>query len=121
MNDSVYFYKISNSTIVCTDKPFGVSKAPINGVACATRSNDNVTFGLLVLCDPVTKETVTPEFLAELGLREQQALAGFRLSDNPVLDRKTGAETGMFWVTTDTSAVAPKPPAPAQPEAPETK
>ncbi len=111
MNNTVYFYKLSNSTIVCTDKPFGVVKHNINGTECATRSNDNVTFGLLVLCDPATKETVTPKFLAELGLQEQQSLPGYRLSDNPVLDRKTGAETGMFWVTADAAPAQPAPPA----------
>lgn len=104
INTMIYFHKVTRNTIVCTSEPFGATKGELNGVATATRNVGDVTFGLLCLVDDAGNTQVlnhrgsNPEGV-DYKLKDKQPLAGFEMSNQPVLDRETKEPTGMFWVT----------------------
>jgi hypothetical protein len=94
MKKNVFFHKINNNTIVVKSQPLTSRKAKVNGIEVQAREQAQVTFGILVLQD-AEGNTLNP---ATLGLKPNQELPGFRLSESPVLDMETGEATGLFWV-----------------------
>jgi len=97
---AVYFYQVSESgTIVCTNNPMKLIKSKINGKDVLSRTQSELSFGLLCLVDvdPETGEQTTAHG-SELGLKRGDAIPNFRFSSNPVIDRDSGEETGMYWI-----------------------
>ena len=92
----VLFHKVADdsNTIIVKTAAIERLKRTINGKTVTVRTQGNAQFGLLVIMDEVTGETVDPR---SLGLKPNQVLQGIRLSDSPVLDQETGEETGLFW------------------------
>lgn len=91
---NVFFHKIVNNTIIVKSEPLSSNKKELNGQSVNTRQQGNITFGLLCLMDDNGK-TIDP---STLGLKKDQELKGFKLTDNPVMDMDDPTvETGMFW------------------------
>ena len=92
----VLFHKVaedSNTIIVKTAAIDKVTRT-FNGKTATVRTQGNAKFGLLVIMDEETGETVDPR---SYGFKPNQVLEGIRLSDSPVLDQESGEETGLFW------------------------
>ena len=83
-----------SNTIVCVDAKIAKTKRTINGVDVWSRSQAKRTFGLLCLVDE-QGNILDPR---ELKLSPGDEIPGFEMSDNPVLDRESKEETGLFWV-----------------------
>tara|TARA_R100000231_G_scaffold76225_1_gene59355 strand:- start:81 stop:419 length:339 start_codon:yes stop_codon:yes gene_type:complete len=90
------------ATIICSDQPIQQKQAKLAGLSVATQAQSNVTFGVLSLRDPKTGSVIGADhptikhIQAELNSGDE--MPGFRLSSNPVINRDTGEETGLFWV-----------------------
>jgi len=108
MSNSVYFRKFSinentNSvTIIASDIPLVQKQTTLAGKAVATRTQTNITFGVLSLIDPETNQVMKADHpvIAELQgkLNRGDEMKGFKLSDNPVVNLTTGEPSGMFWI-----------------------
>ncbi len=91
---NVFFHKIVNNTIIVKSAPLSSNKKELNGQTVNTRQQGAVTFGLLCLMDDNGK-AIDP---STLGLKKDQELKGFRLTDQPVMDMDDPTvETGMYW------------------------
>jgi hypothetical protein len=91
---NVFFHKIVNNTIIVKSAPLSSNKKELNGQSVNTRQQGAVTFGLLCLMDDNGK-AIDP---STLGLKKDQELKGFHLTDNPVMDMDDPeVETGMYW------------------------
>ncbi len=91
---NVFFHKIVNNTIIVKSAPLSSNKKELNGQSVNTRQQGDITFGLLCLMDDNGK-TIDP---STLGLKKDQELKGFQLTDNPVMDMDDPTvETGMYW------------------------
>tara|TARA_R100001443_G_scaffold117128_2_gene140064 strand:- start:10 stop:348 length:339 start_codon:yes stop_codon:yes gene_type:complete len=90
------------ATIICSDQPIQQTQAKLAGLSVATQAQSNVTFGVLSLRDPETGSVMgaTHPTIKQLQakLNSGDEMPGFRLSSNPVINRDTGEETGLFWV-----------------------
>ena len=94
MQNSVYFHKIVNNTIIVKSAPLSTNKKKIGDTVVLTRQQGQVTFGLLCIMDANGK-TIDP---STLGLKKDQELPGFHLTDQPVMDMDDpSVETGMYW------------------------
>ena len=104
----VYFRKVNinkgtnSATLICTDQPIEKKHAKLAGIPVATRSQTNVTFGVLSLNDPETGDTMNADHptITELqkSLNVGDAMPGFRLSTNAVMAMKTKDPTTLMWV-----------------------
>lgn len=94
--EDVLFHKVADdsNTIIVKTAAIEKVKRTFNGKTVTVRTQGNAQFGLLVIMDESTGETVDPR---SLGLKPNQVLEGIRLSDSPVLDQETGEETGLKW------------------------
>jgi hypothetical protein len=91
---NVFFHKIVNNTIIVKSAPLSSNKKELNGQSVNTRQQGAVTFGLLCLMDDNGK-AIDP---STLGLKKDQELKGFNLTDQPVMDMDDPTvETGMYW------------------------
>lgn len=92
----VLFHKVADdsNTIIVKTASIDKVKRTFNGKTATVRTQGNAQFGLLVIMDEATGETVDPR---TYGFKPNQALEGIRLSDSPVLDQETGEETGLMW------------------------
>ena len=104
INTMIYFHKVTRNTIVCTSEPFGATKGELNGVEASTRNVGEVIFGLLCIVDDdgstkVLNHRGSNKDGFDYKLEDQQELPGYKMSDQPVLDKVTKEPTGMFWVT----------------------
>jgi hypothetical protein len=105
---SVFFRKLrvndstGTATIIVTDKPISSKVGTLAGMKVGTRTQGNVTFGVLSLIDPKTNQVMRgshPTIKAlQSKLNAGDEMPGFQLSDNPVVDLKTGEETNLRWV-----------------------
>ena len=105
---SVFFRKLrvndstGTATIIVTDKPISSKVGTLEGMKVGTRTQGNVTFGVLSLIDPKTNQVMRgshPTIKAlQSKLNAGDEMPGFQLSDNPVVDLKTGEETNLRWV-----------------------
>ena len=108
MSNSVFFRRVrinqetGTATLICSDSPITQTKAKLAGLNVATQAQSNVTFGVLSLRDPETGKVMGanhPTIKAlQSKLNSGDEMEGFRLSSNPVINRETGEETGLFWV-----------------------
>ena len=92
--NSIFVHKIVKNTIVCVSEKLDTIDREFNGKQVSVRTQADRTFGLLCLVDAKGK-TLDP---APLALSLGDALVGFRMSDQPVLDQDTKQPTGLFWV-----------------------
>jgi hypothetical protein len=106
-NKQVYFRKITKSMIIVTDSPLETVACSIEGMAFKTRTQKQVTFGILCLVDaetglPVREDHQDFKRLASKLLAKGPGtpIPGFRFSTAPVKD-KEGKPTGMLWVEAD--------------------
>jgi hypothetical protein len=106
MSNSVYFLKLKinqdtkSVMIICSSAPLESKVATLAGKKFTIRKQAAVQLGILTLMDekgqaiksdsPMVKDLKT--------LVQGQELAGFFMSDNPVLDKETKQPTGLFWV-----------------------
>jgi hypothetical protein len=108
MDNLIYFKSISinkafnTATIVVSSAPILNKMTVIAGINVETRTQQQVTFGLLSVIDPETGKTITGDSditkVLQQSLNTGDVLDGFKLSSNPVMDRTTGEPTDMFWV-----------------------
>ena len=108
---SVFFRKLrindstGTATIIVTDKPISSKVGTLAGMQVGTRTQGNITFGVLSLIDPKTNQVMRgnhPTIKAlQSKLNAGDEMPGFQLSDNPVVDLKTGEETNLRWVEQD--------------------
>ena len=104
----VYFRKVNinkvtnTATLICSDAPIEKKQATIAGIQVATRSQTNVTFGVLSLNDPETGKTMNADHATIKELQKTlnvgDAMPGFRLSTNAVMDMNTKEPTTLMWV-----------------------
>lgn len=105
---SVFFRKLrindttGTATIIVTDKLITNKQGTLAGMEVGTRTNGNITFGVLSLIDPKTNQVMRANHPTIKALQSKlnagDEMAGFQLSDNPVIDLKTGEETNLRWV-----------------------
>jgi len=108
MANKIYFRKFNinestgTATIIASDTPLIQNNTTLAGVNVATRTQTNITFGVLSLIDPETNKVMRADHPAikqlQSKLNRGDEMQGFRLSDNPVINLTTGEETGMFWI-----------------------
>ena len=108
MKNSVYFRRIrinpetGTATIIVSDQPLTQKQGKLAGVSVATQAQSNVTFGVLSLIDPETGKVMRADhpkmqtFQAKLNQGDE--MPGFAFTSNPVVNRETGEETGLYWV-----------------------
>ena len=108
MSQNVFFRRVrknedtGTATIICASTPVTLKSGKLAGLDVATSSQAQTTIGVLSLRDKKTGDVMGakhPTILAlEQKLNAGDEMPGFRLSDNPGLDRETGEPTGLFWV-----------------------
>lgn len=109
MTNSVFFrrFKINDATqsavIIVSSAPLTQSKADIAGFEVGARTQQSLQFGILALTDPKTGESMKANHPTIKGLQAKlnvgDEIPGFRLSNNPVVNRETGeAFDNLYWV-----------------------
>lgn len=108
MSNSIYFRRIrinketGTATIIVSNEVLTQSKTKLAGMSVATQAQSNITFGVLSLRDPETGKVMGPKHPTIQALQSKlnvgDEMPGFKLSDNPVVDRETGEATGLYWV-----------------------
>ena len=106
---SVFFRKLrinestGTATIIATDRPITSKSTTLAGLNVGTRTQGSVNFGVLSLIDPETNQVMksTHPTIKALGqkLNLGDEMAGFRLSEQKVVNLQTGEENqNLFWV-----------------------
>ena len=106
---SVFFRKVQinestgSAMIQCTSTPITNKKTTLAGLSVGSRTQGNITFGQLSLIDPETNQVMksTHPTIKALGqkLNLGDEMAGFRLSEQKVVNLQTGEENqNLFWV-----------------------
>ena len=103
----VYFRKVNinkstnSATVIVSSQPMIAKQATLAGIKVATRSQNNMTFGVLSLNDPDTGLVMRADHptIAQLqqALNVGDEMPGFRLSTNAVLDMQTKEPTTLMW------------------------
>jgi len=90
------------ATIIVSSDALETKTSDLLGFSVGSRTQNNITFGVLSLVDPQTGKAMSAKHPTILALQKKlnvgDALPGFQLSNNPVVNRETGEETGLFWV-----------------------
>ena len=105
---NVFFRKVQvnqntgSAVIQCTSNPITNKVTTLAGEQVATSSMQNIVFGNLSLKDPETNQVMRANHPTiqrlMVALEPGQEMPGYRFSENPCIDMKTGEETNMFWV-----------------------
>lgn len=105
---SVFFRKLNinestgSATLIVTSEPIANKGTTLSGLSVATRTQSNVTFGVLSLIDPETNTVMKSNHPTIKALQKKMEpgveMPGFQMSDNPVMDLTTGEETTLKWV-----------------------
>jgi len=105
---SVFFRKLrvnestGTATIIATDRPIASKQTTLAGLNVGTRTQGNISFGVLSLIDPETNQVMKaghPTIVAlQKKLNAGDEMPGFQLSNNPVVDIKTGELTTLMWI-----------------------
>ena len=105
---SVFFRKLrvndstGTATIIVTSAPIVSKIGTLAGISVGTRSQSNITFGVLSLIDPETNIVMKANHPTMVQLQKKlnagDEMPGFKLSDNRVVDLVTGEETTLYWV-----------------------
>lgn len=107
MAKKAFFRKIrigdtGTATIICTDAPLVTTDVTVAGLKLQARTQAQVTFGVLSLIDPATGLTLDAKHpmikQLQAKLKAGDELTGFQFSANPVVDRDTREETGLYWI-----------------------
>lgn len=105
----VYFRKMNinestgSATIIVSSAPMSNNKTSIAGLPVATRTQGNLSFGVLSLIDPDTNQVMKASHptITALGqkLNLGDEMKGFKLSEQKVVNLQTGEENqNLFWV-----------------------
>jgi hypothetical protein len=104
----VYFRKVNvnqstgSATIIVTDQPIVSKQTTLAGIKVATRTQTNVTFGVLSLIDPDTNTVMKANHPGIKQLQKElnpgDEMPGFKFSDNLVKDLVTNEDTTLRWV-----------------------
>jgi hypothetical protein len=109
MSKSVFFRKVKinaetqSAVIIVSSAPLTQTQAEIAGFSVGARTQQNLQFGILALTDPKTGQSMKANHPTIKGLQAKlnvgDEIPGFQLSNNAVVDSKTGeALDGLFWV-----------------------
>ena len=109
MSNSVYFRRITineetqSATIIVSSQPLKQAQAEIAGFQVGARTQQDVSFGILALTDPKTGKSLNASSPVIKGLQSKlnpgDEIPGFKLSNNPVVNRETGESLdNLFWV-----------------------
>jgi hypothetical protein len=105
----VYFRKLNinestgSATIIVSSSPMQQKQTTIAGLSVGTRTQGNISFGVLSLIDPETNQVMRADHptIKALGqkLNVGDELPGFKLSEQRVVNLTTGEENqNLFWV-----------------------
>lgn len=105
----VYFRKLNinestgSATIIVSSAPMQQKQTTLAGLPVGTRTQGNISFGVLSLIDPETNQVMRADHptIKALGqkLNVGDELPGFRLSEQKVVNLTTGEENqNLFWV-----------------------
>ena len=104
----VYFRKLNinestgSATIIVSSAPMSNNKTTLAGLSVATRTQGNISFGVLSLIDPETNQVMksTHPTIKALGqkLNLGDEMAGFRLSEQKVVNLQTGEENQNLFL-----------------------
>ncbi len=105
----VYFRKLNinestgSATIIVSSAPMSQKQTTLAGLSVGTRTQGNISFGVLSLIDPETNQVMRSDHptIKQLGakLNVGDELPNFQLSDQKVVNLQTGEENeNLFWV-----------------------
>ncbi len=105
----VYFRKLNinestgSATIIVSSAPMSQKQTTLAGLSVGTRTQGNISFGVLSLIDPETNQVMRSDHptIKQLGakLNVGDELPNFKLSDQKVVNLQTGEENeNLFWV-----------------------
>ena len=105
----VYFRKLNinestgSATIIVSSAPMSQKQTTLAGLSVGTRTQGNISFGVLSLIDPETNQVMRsdhPTIKALAGkLNVGDELKNFKLSESKVVNLTTGEENEtLFWV-----------------------
>jgi hypothetical protein len=105
----VYFRKLNinestgSATIIVSSAPMSQKQTTLAGLSVGTRTQGNISFGVLSLIDPDTNQVMRADHptIKQLGakLNVGDELPNFQLSDQKVVNLQTGEENeNLFWV-----------------------
>jgi hypothetical protein len=105
---SVFFRKVNinsarnTATVIVSSSPLSNKGGTLAGMKVATRTQSNIVFGILSLVDPETNSTMKADHPTIKAIQKAynvgDELAGFRMTDNFVLDIETKEPTTLVWV-----------------------
>lgn len=109
MSNSVFFRKVrindetKSAVIIVSSAPLSQTSAEIAGFQVGARTQQNLQFGILALTDPKTGKAMNASHPTIKGLQAKlnvgDEIPGFKLSNNPVVNRETGeALPNLYWV-----------------------
>ena len=105
----VYFRKLNvnestgSATIIVSSAPMSNNKTTLAGLPVATRTQGDLSFGVLSLIDPETNQVMRADHPTIKALQSKLNLGdempGFKLSESKVVNLTTGEENqNLFWV-----------------------
>ena len=105
---SVFFRKVNinaatnSATVIVSSDAISNKTTMIAGIEVATRSNNDIEFGVLSLMDPETGKTCDADSNIIKHIQKNvnvgDEMEGFRMSDKFVMDLKTKEPTTLKWV-----------------------
>ncbi|MDX8394576.1 MAG: hypothetical protein R8K21_08375, partial [Mariprofundales bacterium] len=105
---SVFFRKVNinaarnSATVIVSSDAISNKTTMIAGIEVATRSNNDITFGVLSLMDPETGKTCDADSNIIKHIQKNvnvgDEMPGFKMSDKFVMDMVTKEPTTLKWV-----------------------
>ena len=105
---SVFFRKVNinaarnSATVIVSSSAISNKTTMIAGIEVATRSNNDITFGVLSLMDPETGKTCDADSNIIKHIQQNvnvgDEMEDFRMTDNFVMDMKTNEPTTLRWI-----------------------
>tara|TARA_R110000782_G_scaffold259655_1_gene350346 strand:+ start:1002 stop:1331 length:330 start_codon:yes stop_codon:yes gene_type:complete len=105
---SVFFRKVNinaarnSATVIVSSSALSNKVVTWAGKTMATRSNSDISFGVLSLMDPETGETMKADHPTikhiQKNVRVGDAMPEFQMTDNFVMDMVTKEPTTLRWV-----------------------
>ena len=105
---SVFFRKVNinaatnSATVIVSSDSISNKTTMIAGIEVATRSNNDITFGVLSLMDPETGKTCDADSNIIKHIQKNvnvgDEMPDFRMTDNFVMDMKTNEPTTLRWI-----------------------
>jgi len=105
---SVFFRKVNinaernSATVIVSSSALSNKVTTLAGMPVATRSNSDISFGVLSLMDPETGETMKADHPTIAAIKQTlnvgDEMEGFQMTDNFVMDMVTKEPTTLRWV-----------------------